>query len=622
MTPLDRDLALAARKGLNEFATLYKSRVNSGANPTEINSQYSLYLAADPNQKPTTTSNTTTNSGSGGPNAFQKIAGGVLNAGAEIVGAQEQQGYLPNMTQEYIKMSGVIKGMVDSQGNLLGATDMFKTVLGSIGDQGLLYYQQQTELLGQVNKELGLTGKFSEAFRDELTQANPELLRIGIGFQELSNAATGLVQETGRFLSLNRESWVEAGYAASAYVGTLSDLVRMYPAFEKIGIGASDATKQIEMAGKRSIELGLQSQKVTKELSGSLGKLNEYGFKNGIQGLTEMVRKSIEFRMNMESVSQIADKVFDPEGAVDLAANLQAIGGAIGDFNDPLKLMYMATNNVEGLQDALIGVAGSLATYNEEQGRFEITGVNLRKAKAMAKELGISYNELANGAIAAAERSSAASELMASGLSLSEEQQRFLTNISTMKGGRMTIELQSDKMREYFKTNEIALEELTSEQVSKLMEFQDDFKELSTEDIVRKQATDIENISRDMNFIAALLRMEFGKTGAKLVDAVGFDPAKIAAQSLSKTKEYAPSIKGAGEEIRSMMDEAAIKAGLKDKNGNPTTSSTPTTNKTEVEITYKSEPLVDNMARYMQQRPEIIDGFLYQDGREYTSQGK
>jgi len=95
---------------------------------------------------------------------------------------------------------------------------MFKTVLGSIADQGLLYYKQQTELLGQVNKELGLTGKFSEAFRDELTQANPELLRIGIGFQELSNAATGLVQETGRFLSLNRETWKDAGYAASAYV--------------------------------------------------------------------------------------------------------------------------------------------------------------------------------------------------------------------------------------------------------------------------------------------------------------------------------------------------------------------------------------------------------------------
>jgi hypothetical protein len=560
----------------------------------------------------------TTTSGGGGANTFQKITGSILNAGSEIIGAQEQVGNLPLMTEEYIKMSGVIKGMINSQGNLKGSADMFKTVIGAIGDQGLMYYRQQANLLGEVNKELGLTGKFSEAFRDELTQANPELLRIGIGFEELANASTSLVQQTGRFLSLNRETWRDAGYAASAYVGTLSELVDMYPAFEKIGVGASDASKQVEKAGRSSIALGLQAQKVTKELGTNLGKINEYGFQNGIQGLTRMVQKSIEFRMSMETAFKVADDAMDPDKAIDMAANLQAIGGAIGDFNDPLKLMYMATNNVEGLQDALIGVAGSLATYNEEQGRFEITGVNLRKAKAMAAELGISYSELANGAIAAAERSSAASELMASGLSLSDEQQEFLTNISTMKGGRMTIELQSDKMRDYFGKTEVALEELTDAQVGKLMEFQDDFKKLSTDDIVRKQATDTENISRDMNFIAALLRIEFGKSGAKVVDAVGFDPAKIAEQTLKASKEAAPGIKGGGEAIRSTIDDAAVKAGLKDKQGNTTTTTTSESEKKQIELTYKSEPLTDNMARYLQQRPDLIDGFLYQDPRNYA----
>jgi len=476
------------------------------------------------------------------------------------------------MSQEYIKMSGLISGMLDAQGNLLGGMDLLKKVWKETSGQVGLYYQQQTELLGQINKEAGLTGEFSKAIREELTNTNPELLRMGIGFQELSDAAVSLVQDTGRFLALNSQSWKEAGKTSAAYVGTLSDLVRMYPAFEKIGVGASDATAQIEKAGKGSIALGLQAQKVTKELGANIGKINEYGFQNGIQGLTKMVQKSIEFRMSMETAFKIADDVMDPDKAIDMAANLQAIGGAIGDFNDPLKLMYMATNNVEGLQDALIGVAGSLATYNEEQGRFEITGVNLRKAKAMAAELGISYSELANGAIAAAERSSAASELLASGLSLSDDQQEFLTNISTMKGGRMTIELQSDKMKEYFGKNEVALEELTDAQVGKLMEFQDEFKKLSTEDIVRKQATDTENISRDMNFIAALLRIEFGKTGTQLVKTLGFDPAKIANSSKEGATTAASSIRAGGEEIRGMMDEAAVKAGLKDKQGNTTTT--------------------------------------------------
>jgi hypothetical protein len=51
--------------------------------------------------------------------------------------------------------------------------------------------------------------------------------------------------------------------------------------------------------------------------------------------------------------------------------------------------MYMATNEVEGLQGALEGVAQSLATYNVETGGFEVTGVNLRQARDIAKALGM-----------------------------------------------------------------------------------------------------------------------------------------------------------------------------------------------------------------------------------------
>ena len=49
------------------------------------------------------------------------------------------------------------------------------------------YLKQQTELLGVVNKGAGLTGKFSEDVREELTQANIPLTRLGIGFAGPSN---------------------------------------------------------------------------------------------------------------------------------------------------------------------------------------------------------------------------------------------------------------------------------------------------------------------------------------------------------------------------------------------------------------------------------------------------
>jgi hypothetical protein len=545
----DIELKKAADESLDKFNKLYDP---NGKNPQATNVAYRLYKStslADIQAKGVSGSSSVSSGSSGSGGFLDKInpVKKVTDVVATAISTQEQTGYMPGLKDEMITASGMATKLGDILSNIKNPLKMLASVGSIVGDQTELYLRQQTELLGIINKQAGLTGKFSEDVREELTMANVPLVRLGIGFEELASGAQNLVSESGRFITLNRDSWYDAGQAAKAYVGTLSELVSMYPSFEKIGIGASDVAKQIELTGSRSINLGLQSSKTTKELSTNLSRLNEFGFKNGVQGLAEMVRKSTELRMNMDSVFKIADDVMDPEKAISLSANLQVLGGAIGAFNDPLKMMYDATNNVEGLQDALIGAAGSLATYNSEQGRFEITGVNLRRAKAMAAELGISYTELANGAIAAAERTSAATALMGRGLKLDDDQQRFLTNISQMKGGQMTIELNSDRLQKILGVDsdvrEIALEKLTQKQVDSILEYQNEFKKLSPEEIIQKQATDIEQIGLNVSFLAAAARVRAAQAGGGMIDQikklVGYDPGDFRRGMNKVTKEGA-----------------------------------------------------------------------------------
>lgn len=546
------------------------------------------------------------------------------------VATQEQSGRMPD--EEFVKISGAIKdisGLFDKS-----PKDVLNGAFSFLGDQVGLYLTQQTELLGIVNKEAGLTGQFSKDVRDELTQANVPLIRLGIGFQELATASADLVKNSGRFITLNKQSWYEAGAAATAYVGTLSDLVRMYPDFEKIGIGASDVAKNIELVGSRSLSLGLQSQKTVKDLGDNISKLNQYGFKNGVDGLASMVRKATEFRISMDSIFTIADKVMNPEGAIDMAANLQAIGGSIGAFNDPLKLMYMATNDAEGLEDALIGAAQGLATYNTEQGRFEITGVNIRKAKAMADELGISYNVLADGAVAAAERTVASEALMGRGLRLDEDQKRFLTNISQMKGGQMSIELNSDKLKDALdvdrKVGEISLEKLTQVQVDKLMEYQDEFKKLSSEEIIQKQATTVENIGRDVNFMMAAARVAAADKGdeflTKIKNYLGYEPDTIIKQS----KQLADGVgKMIGQEpmkrnINATPQQSTTITSAQMGSTTNTTTATQSSNQTtksEVNINIKSGVSTDLIAQELNKRPDLIYQYFNPTEKgDYTSQ--
>ena len=456
-----------------------------------------------------------------------------IEAATGILKGQESGGYYKDIKESVNSTSAM--SLATSDGKILPADqiaqNVFKAGLGQIGDE----YNNQRKLLEDINTKTGLTGKLSKDFREEISNAGPKLAQLGISFETIAGVAQDLVEKSGKFNLINQQSFEQAAKVGQAYLGSMESLTNMLPDFEKVGIGAKGTFDAVEKAGKSSLTLGLSSQRVSKDLATNIGKLNEYGFQKGVEGLTKMVQKSIEFRLSMDAVSQVAEKVFSPESALELSANLQVLGGAIGDFNDPLKLMYMATNNVEGLQDSIINAASSLATYNQEQGRFEVTGVNLRKVREMAAALGMDYKELTKTAVAAQERLSA--KEMLSGLRIEDEDKEFLTNMSQMKNGKMTIELQSEKMRDLFGgAQEVALDTLDKNQAELLLKYKDEFKKLETDDIVRGQASDIENIRRDVSFLVKSIALTGTREVKEMADKLGINFKNFA----DTTKEVLP----------------------------------------------------------------------------------
>jgi hypothetical protein len=537
-------------------------------------------------------------------------------------------------------MLDIINKKGETTGGLMG---MAKRALGDVAQGIATQLSQESKLRTDINEKVGMQGELSKGLREEMIAAYPATLRLGYGIDQLSGMMTSMMGETGRFNLISQGTIEQAAKTARAFVGDLSEMGKVFSQFEKVGLGASDASTAIDKAGISSLSLGLNSKKTTTELRDNISKLNEYGFQNGVQGLNRMVQKSNEFRMSMNSVFQIADKVFSPESALELSANLQVLGGAIGDFNDPLKLMYMATNNVEGLQDALIGAAGSLTTYNQEQGRFEITGVNLRKAKAMAQELGISYEELAKGAIAASERSAAASALMTNGLIMDDKEKEFLTNLSQMKEGKMVIEVPKSLMSEFNGQTQVALESLTEGQKSTLLANQKAFEKMSSEDVARGQLSATENIQRDVAFLAATTRGQAVKAFKSAADAAGFtgeDSQKFVKEMTDKLAKGEIQAMGSFNEmaanvIKTMKGESktttgsinneqkamnVVEAEKKAAEAKQTAAQTPKVVK--VEHTVAAPALMDGWSRQIVKDASIKNDFMFTDNDEYTSPPK
>ena len=390
-----------------------------------------------------------------------------------------------------------------------------------------------------VNEKIGISGELSEGLRREMMDSYPAAIRMGYGISQVTELMTDMMESSGRFNLISSETLTKSFSSARAFVGSLGDMGKAFTEFEKVGIGAGNAIDSINQAGKNSLSLGLVAKKTITDIRENIEKLNKYGFKDGIEGLATMSRRAKEFRMDMSDAFTIADKVMDPEKAIALTANLQVLGGAIGDFNDPLKLMYMATNNVEGLQDAIIKASGSLATYNEQQGRFGIFGVDIRRAKAMADELGISYESLSRGAIASQERLAASNELMAKGFTIPEKDKEFITNLSKMDNGKMTIEIPKSLSQEFEGQSKIALSDLTQSQIEVLEKNKKAFEAMSPADIARDQVASVKNIERDLSAMWALQKIQAlsTATGEK-----GLNLNQIGANAMKNFSGYADKI--------------------------------------------------------------------------------
>ena len=572
----------------------------------------------------------------------QSVGTKILDITKDLLDTQKTQTSQYDASEMYRinDMLDIINKKGETTGGLMG---MAKRALGDVASGIATQLSQESKLRTDINEKVGMQGELSKGLRDEMVAAYPATLRLGYGIDQLSSMMTTMMGETGRFNLISQGTIEQAAKTARAFVGDLSEMGKVFSQFEKVGLGASDASKAIDKAGISSLSLGLNSKKTTAELRDNLGKLNEYGFANGVQGLNRMVQTANEFRMSMSSVYQVADKVFSPESALELSANLQVLGGAIGDFNDPLKLMYMATNNVEGLQDALIGAAGSLTTYNQEQGRFEITGVNLRKAKAMAQELGISYEELAKGAIAASERSAAASALMTNGLIMDEKEKEFLTNLSQMKEGKMVIEVPKSLMSEFNGQTEVALESLTESQKTTLLANQKAFEKMSAEDVARGQLSATENIQRDVAFLAATTRgqaVKAFKSAAEAAGITGEDSQQFVKDMTDKLARGEVQMMGSFNEMAASVIKS-IKGGVQTAVGSVNNQQKPmnvteaekkaseakqaatqTTKVVKVEHTVAAPALMDGWSRQIVKDASIKNDFMFSDNDEYTSPPK
>ena len=473
-----------------------------------------------------------------------------------------------NTEQEFIPPGDALSGAFSGEG-FLGMGNVFKRLLDGGIRQINLQLMQQFNLQKEISEKTTMMGAASETFRESITAAYPETVRLGISFEELQNTMTKILTDSGRFKTMSKETIESIALNSKVYFNTMEEAAVAVQEFQKVSRGAKDAMDAAAKAGKSSMELGINAKETANTLTKNIEKLNQFGFRNGIDGLTKMVQQAQVLKFDLEKTFQIAEEVMDPAKAIEMSANLAIVGGAFGDLADPLKMMYDATNDVGALQESLKESVQSLVTFDQKSQTFGIFGANLRKARDMSKALNISLTDVSNMAVQAAQRTEAISSLRASGFAFSDDEREFITNLAQMKNGKMVVELQTEALQKQFGTTEIELNKMSGDQAKMLIGFREEIQKASTQTIAEQQVGLMENMERNLSYLAAYARTKLGGGAKLLAQQLGYDPV----EAINETRKVTEYIKKTGV---SFVD-AVSHFGYSSNNGNLSGTGTKTT---------------------------------------------
>lgn len=288
---------------------------------------------------------------------------------------------------------------------------------------------------------MGLLNKQTTGFRNTLRTSSYETQQMGVSLEDLAAMQADYSAALGRAVILGKEGDKALSAMAKGTILGAEGAAQMAGELDKFGYSAEKTRDFIEDATTNASKLGLNAGKVIKNIQNNIKLLNKYNFKDGVKGLEKMSDTAEKLGISMDFAAGLSDKLFNIEGAVDLSAQLQVLGGKWAQLADPFKLMYMAINDVDGLTKALGDAAESAYHFDKATGEFKSSSLEIRRLKQIADQTGVSFDELSNAGRNAAKFTKIKSQIK---FDVDDKTKEYLINASRFENGKAVIDINGD----------------------------------------------------------------------------------------------------------------------------------------------------------------------------------
>ena len=318
---------------------------------------------------------------------------------------------------------------------------------------------------------------------DAVSAVSPEIVGLGGDFKDAGKVIGEIAAGTRRTLIASKEDIREL-FATSKVIG--QDVSKLVEEFGKAGIMYSDISENVLDSINYVNSIGANAKAVMSDVVSNTDKLSRFNFEGGVQGLTKMAAQASMLRFDMKETFELADKVLDPDKAIEVASAFQRLGVSAGNLTDPFMLMNQSINDPSGLQDSLINVAKQYTYFDEQAKSFKISPQGILTLREMEQQTGVSAKSMREAALSAADLDKRMSDIKKTGIAtgFSEDDQKLIANLSRMgEGGTgYEIKVKDEKGEEVYKK----LTDVSSEQLKATLENQKKAPK-TIEDVQRNQ---------------------------------------------------------------------------------------------------------------------------------------
>jgi hypothetical protein len=430
--------------------------------------------------------------------------------------------------------------------NIRGA-ELFKKLLAESADL-LGNIGRIQDGISDINRSFGETRTRYLEFSTAVSDSVADFVRLGGEASDVSATIAGIGEASRRNVVATKETLTEI-FATAEYLGiSAKDITE---SFAIAGVEMSNIAEATEESVNYIQSIGLNAKTIMGDVALRMEYMNRFNFEGGVLGLSKMAAQASMLRFDMNQTAEFADKVLNPDGAIQMAAAFQRLGVASGDLVDPFILMDKSINDPEGLQDSIIDLAKQFTIFDEKTGNFRINPGGVRLLKELQEQTGLSYENMTKTALAAADLDRRLSQISFD-VQGSEEDKMLVANMAKMgEDKRFYVEFQDEQGKKQTE----ALEDLTDAQFQQIKQ-QAALRPGTMEEIARAQLDTDVLIAKD---IAALpMRLGYalaGQTGlVRGVESLreGFDNfAKEAygEKAIPTTKEFREAFEGVGGEL-------------------------------------------------------------------------